>query len=129
MADDQLTPAEQIARLYEQAESAAAKASERLVATGGFAALLGQMAENVAALTKLSAGVMDGTLHNLRVAGRRDVIRLERQLARTEDKLERLLQEIERVQDRLGPDERAAPPLDRDDPGGAASGSEPETRA
>jgi hypothetical protein len=101
MADDQLTPAEQIARLYEQAEAAAAEASERLVGSGGFASLLGQLAENVAVLTKASGDALDAAVHNLRVAGRRDVIRLERQLARTEDKLERLLQEIEGVQERL----------------------------
>jgi hypothetical protein len=101
MADDQLTPAEQIARLYEQAEAAAAEASERLVGSGGFASLLGQVAENVAALTKASGDALDGAVHNLRIAGRRDVIRLERQLARTEDKLERVLQEIELLQDRL----------------------------
>ena len=101
MADDQLTPAEQIARLYEQAEAAAAEASERLVGSGGFASLLGQVAENVAALTKASGDALDGAVHNLRIAGRRDVIRLERQLARTEDKLERVLQEIEVLQERL----------------------------
>jgi hypothetical protein len=101
MADDQLTPAEQIARLYEQAEAAAAEASERLVGSGGFASLLGQVAENVAALSKASGDALDGAVHNLRIAGRRDVIRLERQLARTEDKLERVLQEIEVLQERL----------------------------
>lgn len=103
MADkgDEQTPAERIAELYEQAETAAAQASERLVGSGGFASLLGQLAENAAALTKLSADAMDVALRNLRLAGRQDVIRLARQLARTEDKLERVLQEIEAVQDRL----------------------------
>lgn len=103
MADegDEQTPAERIAELYEQAESAAAQASERLVGSGGFAALLGQVAENSAALTKLSADALDLTIRNLRLAGRRDVIRLARQLARTEDKLERVLQEIEAINDRL----------------------------
>jgi hypothetical protein len=95
-------PAEQAARLYEQAEAEAARATERLVGSGGFASLLGQLAENAAALTKLSNDAFDLVLRNLRLAGRRDVIRLSRQLARTEDKLERLLQEIEAVHDRLG---------------------------
>jgi hypothetical protein len=95
------SPVEQVARLYEQAESEAAKASERLVGSGGFASLLGQMAENTAALTRLSGDALDLILRNLRLAGRRDVIRLSRQLARTEDKLERVLQEIEAVRDRL----------------------------
>ena len=103
MADDRAapTPAEQVARLYEQAESQAAQASERLVGSHGFASLLGQLAENAAALTKLSNDAMDLVVRNLRVAGRRDVIRLARQLARTEDKLERVLQELEEVQDQL----------------------------
>jgi hypothetical protein len=98
---DAPSPAEQVARLYEQAESEAAKATERMVGSGGFASLLGQLAENGAALTKLSGDALDLTLRNLRLAGRRDIIRLSRQLARTEDKLERVLQEIEAVRDQL----------------------------
>jgi hypothetical protein len=98
---DAPSPAEQVARLYEQAESEAAKASERLVGSAGFASLLGQLAENTAALTKLSGDALDLVLRNLRLAGRRDIIRLSRQLARTEDKLERVLQEVEAVRDRL----------------------------
>ena len=103
MADDRgsSTPAEQVARLYEQAESQAAEAGERLVGSHGFASLLGQLAENAAALTKLSNDAMDLVVRNLRLAGRRDVVRLARQLARTEDKLERVLQELEEVRDQL----------------------------
>ena len=98
---DAPSPVEQVARLYEQTESEAAKATERLVGSGGFASLLGQLAENGAALTKLSGDALDLAVRNLRLAGRRDIIRLSRQLARTEDKLERVLQEIEAVRDRL----------------------------
>ncbi len=116
MADDRgsPTPSEQVGRLYEQAESNAAKASERLVGSGGFASLLGQLAENAAALTKLSNDAMDLVIRNLRVAGRRDVMRLARQLARTEDKLERVLQELEEVRDQL---------RDRDEQARGASGN------
>jgi hypothetical protein len=112
MADDgdELTAAEQIARLYEQAESAAAVASERLVASEGFASLLGQLAENAAALTKLSGDALDLVVRNLRLAGRRDMIRLARQLARTEDKLERVLQEVESIHDRLDEAGDSPPP-------------------
>ena len=98
---DAPSPTEQVAQLYEQAESEAAKATERMVGSGGFASLLGQLAENSAALTKLSGDALDLALRNLRLAGRRDIIRLSRQLARTEDKLERVLQEVEAVRDRL----------------------------
>jgi hypothetical protein len=44
---------------------------------------------------------MDLVLCNLWVAGRHDVIGLSRQLARTEDKLELVLQEVELLQDEL----------------------------
>jgi hypothetical protein len=75
---DTPTPGEQVARLYEQMEVQAAQAGERLVGTGGFATLLGQMAENAAAMTKLTGDAMDLVLRNLRLAGRRDVVRLAR---------------------------------------------------
>lgn len=122
MADDRgsSTPAEQVARLYEQAESQAAKASERLVGSHGFVSLLGQLAENAAALTKLSNDAMDLVIRNLRVAGRRDVIRLARQLGRTEDKLERVLQELEEVRDQL---------RDRDEQAAGASSARASGRA
>ena len=103
MSNDHQTmdPAEQAARLYERTEAEAAKASERLVGSGGFASLLGQMAENIAALTRIGNDTMDLVLRNMRLAGRRDVVRIARQLARTEDKLERVLQEVEALRDRL----------------------------
>jgi hypothetical protein len=102
---DPESPAEQVARLYEQAETQAATAGERLVGSGGFASLLGQLAENTAALTKLGNDWMDLVLRNLRLASRRDVVRLSRQLGRTEDKLERVLQELEQVREQLPPGE------------------------
>jgi hypothetical protein len=95
------TPAEQVARLYEQAEAQAAKASESFVSSQGFGWMLGRTAENVAALTRLGADAMDVVLRNLRLAGRRDIVRLARQLARNEDKLERVLQEVEALRDEL----------------------------
>ncbi|MBA2638260.1 MAG: hypothetical protein H0U79_08600 [Solirubrobacterales bacterium] len=49
----------------------------------------------------LSAGALDLVIRNLRLAGRADVTRLGRQLARTEDKLELVLQEVERLNERL----------------------------
>ncbi len=87
--------------LYEQAETQAARASEELVGSRGFGGLLGQLAENAAAVTKLSSDAIDLVLGNLRVAGRRDVVRLARQLARTEDTLERVWQEVEQLRDEI----------------------------
>ncbi len=122
---DAPSPTEQVARLYEQAETDAAKASERLVGSGGFASLLGQLAENTAALTKISGDAMDLVLRNLRLAGRRDVARLSRQLARTEDKLERVLQELEQVRDELAASPPGRPPSQGNSgPSGAGHGDD-----
>ena len=60
------------------------------------------------ALTRIGNETMDMVVRNLRVAGRQDIARLGRQLARTEDKLETVLQEVERLQDELRERERAA---------------------
>jgi 5'-deoxynucleotidase YfbR-like HD superfamily hydrolase len=96
---DTPTPLERAAGLYEQSETAAAQAVERLVGSGAFGSVLAQLAENAAAITKLGSDATDLVLRNLRVAGRRDIVRLSRQLARTEDKLERVLQELEGFRD------------------------------
>jgi hypothetical protein len=87
--------------------------------------LLGQVAENVAALTRLSSDAMDLVLRNFRVAGRRDVVRLARQLARTEDKLERVLQELEELHDelaRVAVSVTCVPPVDHLDLRGEQAG-------
>lgn len=112
-------------RFWEQAESEAAKAGEHLVGSGGFAALLGQVAENIAALSKLSGDALDLAWRNLRIAGRRDVVRLARQLGRTEDKLERVLQEVEALRDAVEPPE--PPPTKR--AAGARAGETTRQRA
>ena len=111
MASDRDTPSptDQVAALYEQLETQASQASEHFVGTRGFAGLLGQMAENAAAVTRLGNDAMDLVLRNLRVAGRRDVVRLSRQLHRTEDKLERVLQEVESLRDQLAVNNGGAP--------------------
>jgi hypothetical protein len=95
-ADDQLRA------LYEETESRTARAFEDLVSKPSFGALLARSAENVAALTRIGSDLADLMLRNLRIAGRADVTRLARQLQRTEDKLERLLQEVEQLGDALG---------------------------
>jgi len=93
---------EQVRALYESAESKTAQAFEQAVSTASFGSLLARSAENVAALTRIGSDVADLVLRNLRVAGRADITRLARQLHRTEDKLERVLQEIEQLRDELG---------------------------
>jgi len=114
MADERRSsPTDDVRRLYEEAESRTARAFEDLVSRGSFGELLARMTENVVALTKIATDVFDLALRNLRLAGRQDVTRLARQLARTEDKLELILQEVERLGDELNAEGRS---------GGARSG-------
>ncbi|HEY6397181.1 MAG TPA: hypothetical protein VIX82_06980 [Solirubrobacteraceae bacterium] len=96
-----MTGSDQVKRLYEDSESRTAKAFEELVARDSFGELLARMTENGVALTKIGTDVFDLVLRNLRLAGRQDVTRLARQLGRAEDKLELVLQELERLHDRL----------------------------
>ena len=101
MADQHGTPIDEARRLYEEAETQAANAMEQLVSRDGFGQLLALMTENVVALTRISSDMFDLGLRNLRLAGRQDVTRLGRQIGRTEDKLEMVLQEVERIGQRL----------------------------
>lgn len=89
---DPLAP---IRALHEAAEDELSRASESAVASAGFAGLLGLMTGNVTALARIANESCDLVLRNLRVAGRQDVVRLATQLNRTEDKLERVLAELE----------------------------------
>ena len=102
-------PAGEVRRLYGEAESATAEAFERAVSRPSFGVLLAWMTENVVAVTKISTDVFDLVLRNLRVAGRQDITRLARQLNRTEDKLELVLQEVERLRDELASDGAKGP--------------------
>jgi hypothetical protein len=88
-------------RLLEEAESSLAQALEKMVAGPTFALLLAQTAENMVALSKIARDSADLAMANLRIAGRRDVVRLERQLGRADDKLETLLQELEGLRGEL----------------------------
>jgi hypothetical protein len=98
----------EVRELYEQAEASTANAFEELVAKPSFGWVFARSAENVAAMVRISSDVADLVLRNLRVAGRADMTRLARQLHRTEDKLERVLQEVEELRDELA-DERMTP--------------------
>ena len=93
------TPAEEARRLYEEAETKTARAMEELVGRDAFGEILARVTENVLALVKMGNDTADLVVRNLRIAGRRDITGLARQLARTEDKLELVLQEVERLRD------------------------------
>jgi hypothetical protein len=125
MAEDKPTPtpAEQAQKLYEDAEAQTAKAMEDLVNQDSFGELLAKVAGNVVAVMKIGGDVADLVVGNLRVAGRRDVLSLHRQLARTEDKLELVLQEVERLRDAVEAGARDGAP-----PAKAANGARTRTR-
>jgi hypothetical protein len=100
------SPEAQVRTLYEKSETGTAQAFEDLVAKPGFGRVLALSTENIAALTRIGADFADLVLRNLRIAGRADITRLARQLHRTEDKLERLLQEVEQLRDEVARDRK-----------------------
>jgi hypothetical protein len=82
-------------------EKQTAEATEQLVSSNAFGELLARSTENIMGVTKIGFDMADLVVRNLRIAGKPDVVRLGQQLARTEDKLERVLQEVERLQSQI----------------------------
>ncbi len=80
-------PARQRARLTRR--------MERVVAGENFAELLSRLVKAIVALHRGSSGGLDLLVRHLRLAGRQDLTRLGRQMARAEDKLEVVLQQVE----------------------------------
>jgi len=72
-----------------------------VVSRESFGELLAMATENVVALTRMGFDAMDLVWSNLRLAGRRDLTRLAQQIGRTEDKLELVLQELERLREQV----------------------------
>jgi hypothetical protein len=107
VAADRRSAEQEVRRLLDEEESRMAKAAERMVSRDSFGELLAMATENVVALTRIGFDTMDLVWSNLRIAGRRDVTRLARQIGRTEDKLELVLQELERLRDA-----ESSPPAD-----------------
>jgi hypothetical protein len=95
------TPDEQVRRLFGEAEKQTAAAAEELVHSNAFGEILARVTGNVMGLTKIGFDVLDMTVRNLRLAGRPDLVRLGKQLGRNEDKLERVLQEVEALSDQV----------------------------
>jgi hypothetical protein len=116
------SPEEQVRALFEESESNAAKAFEELVSKPSFGRLLAMSAENAAALTRIAFDTVDLLWRNLRIAGRADIVRLSRQMHRNEDKLERVLQEVESLRDDLARerDDDLARERDREKEGAAS---------
>jgi hypothetical protein len=101
MAEERPTPEEEVRRLYEEAEARVAKAAERVVSRDSFGELLAMATENVVAVTRIGFDALDLVWSNLRLAGRRDITRLAQRIGRSEDKLELVLQELERLRESL----------------------------
>jgi hypothetical protein len=101
MAERKPTPDEQVRQLYEETESKLASAAEELVGRSSFAEILSRLTENAMAVTRIGNDVLDLAVRNLRLASRHDVTRLATQLARTEDKLELVLQHVEELEGSL----------------------------
>jgi hypothetical protein len=98
MAEERRTPDQEIRRLYEEAEGRTAQAMEEVVGSSSFGELLAMATGNVMGILRIGNESLDLVVRNLRVAGRQDLVKLGRQLARTEDKLEMVLQEVEHLQ-------------------------------
>ncbi len=116
-------PVEEAQQAFEQAEGRMADAMERLVRRESFGELLALMTDNAMALTRIGTGIFDLAIRNLRLAGRQDLTNLGRQLARTEDKLERVLQEVERLQEQVNGREEEAAQADGGEGGTGSTGS------
>jgi hypothetical protein len=98
---DQPSQEDRVRQALEDAEQRAGDAMEKVVQSNAFGELLARSTENVMGLTRIGFDSFDLVIRNLRLAGRKDVARLGQQLARTEDKLERVLQEVEDLRDEL----------------------------
>lgn len=101
--------------------AAASPGLEEVVNTKAFGHMLSQTAGNLVALHRLGNDALDLMIRNARLAGRSDVTSLHRQLSRNEDKLEMVLETVERLEDELAEERRRAAALAEE----AAEGEEP----
>ena len=106
------TPEQQVKALFEETETRTAQAFDRVVSRDAFGEVMAMVTENTMAMVKLGNGAADMVLRNLRLASRRDLTQLGRQLARTEDKLELVLQEVEGLREELGDRSKDEPAKD-----------------
>ena len=91
----------QFRKLIDEFLAAAAPPVEDVVNTKAYGEMLGQTLANLVALNRINSDVMDLAWRNLRIASRADIVSLHRQLARTEDKLEMVLEAVERLEEEV----------------------------
>lgn len=87
---------------YEQSEKQASTTMEELVSSQGFSEGLALFTSNAVAISRVVTTGLDQLVRVSRLAGRRDIARLGRQIARTEDKLEQVLQAVEQLEAQVG---------------------------
>ena len=74
---------------------------EEVVNAKAFGDVLAQLTGNLVAISRIGGETLDLLIRNARLAGRRDVSELGRQLERIEDKLEEVLALVEELQSEL----------------------------
>ncbi len=93
-----LSPMEQIRRAYEETEQRTSQTMEEVVSSQGFAEMLSMMVGNAMSVSRISGNVLDDIVRRTHLAGRSDLAGVGRQIGRTEDKLELVLQRIESLE-------------------------------
>lgn len=120
----QPTPGDRARKQYEDAEKRAASSMESVVSSEGFAESLALFTSNAVALARVANAGVDQLVRATRLAGRRDITRLGRQIARTEDKLENVLVIVEGLEAELAQARR-----ERDEARADANGTSTTSRA
>lgn len=95
------TNADRFRKGIDELLAANAAGLEEVVNTKAFGDILAQVTGNLVALTRIGSETMDLVIRNARLAGRRDVAELGRQLARNENKLEQVLALVEKLEEDL----------------------------
>ena len=92
---------QKLRQAYDKSESRMSRSADELVASQGFAEALALLTSNAVAMSRIVSIGMDQVVRATRFAGQRDLARLGRQLNRTEDKLEQVLQIVEDLEAEL----------------------------
>lgn len=125
MADEAgATGAQRLRGQFDDFLSTAAPGLEEVTTSKAFGTMLAQTVGNVVALHRVGNDVLDLAIRNIRLAGRADVTSLHKQLARTENKLEHVLEVVERLEGELATERRRS-----GSPAAAHSGSVAEAQA
>lgn len=98
---ERLTAAERVRKGLDEFFGSSGAGLEEVVNSQAFGDMLAQVTGNLVAISRIGGETLDLLIRNARLAGRKDVSELGRQLARNEDKLEAVLALVEELQDEL----------------------------